>query len=79
MRQHEEAFMNRFKIGMLALALSVASVACGGSQTPANDPSTASDPNAAKAAPSAPPPAAPGLGLGGTGTGSAQGSGNMGH
>jgi hypothetical protein len=71
--------MIRFNLALIAVLASVMSVACGGSQTPAKDP-TAADPNAAQA-PQQPPPGAqpPGLGLGGTGSGSAQGSGNMGH
>jgi hypothetical protein len=71
--------MIRYTIVLLALALSVTSVACGGSQAPAKDPSS-TDPNAAKTDDK--PPAGnapPSLGLGGTGTGSAQGSNNMGH
>jgi len=74
--------MVRLNVAVLALAASVLSVACGGSQSPAKDPTTAE----AEAAPPAPPsekaskaPDPPGLSLGGTGSGSAQGSGNMGH
>jgi hypothetical protein len=71
--------MIRFEIVVLALALGVTSVACGGSQAPAKDPST--DPAAAGPAPeSASKPAQPeSPGLGGTGTGSAQGSGALGR
>ncbi|HEY3667584.1 MAG TPA: hypothetical protein VGL19_16375 [Polyangiaceae bacterium] len=72
--------MIRFEIVVLALALGVTSVACGGSQAPAKDPST--DPAAAGPAPesaSKPPPQQESPGLGGTGTGSAQGSGALGR
>jgi len=67
--------MIRFNIVVLAVAASVLSVACGGSQPPAKDPSAAATPETAKK----PPPTDPAFGLGGTGTGSAQGSGNVGH
>ena len=72
--------MIRFNIVVLALAASVASVACGGSQPAPKDPST--DPNApppTSAPPSTDPNAAPTPGLGGTGTGSGQGQFGPGH
>ena len=74
--------MIRFKLVVLALAASVASVACGGSPAPAKDPSA--DPNAPpNANPNGPSPnepnAAPTPGLGGTGTGSGQGQFGPGH
>jgi hypothetical protein len=71
--------MIRLDIAVLALALGVTAVACGGSEPPAKDPS--SDPAATMpAAPeNTPPPpapsAAPSMGLGGTGTPAAQGAG----
>ena len=70
--------MIRFEIVMLALALGVTSVACGGSQAPAKDPSTepAGPPSESAAKP---PPQQESPGLGGTGTGSAQGSGALGR
>ena len=73
--------MTRLLIAVSALALAVSSVACGGSQAPAKDPSAETQQNPNQDAQQAPPPGAqpPGLGLGGTGTGSAQGMTNGGH
>ena len=72
--------MIRLDMAVLAFALSLSAVACGGSPPPAKDPS--SDPAATMpAAPEdtpAPPPAssaAPSMGLGGTGTPAAQSAG----
>ncbi|HWZ90509.1 MAG TPA: hypothetical protein VNW92_16710 [Polyangiaceae bacterium] len=68
--------MIRFDLALLALALGISSVACGGSPAPAKDPSA--EPAASSSAPDgapATPPAGPGLGLGGTGTPPAQGAG----
>jgi hypothetical protein len=74
--------MIRFEIALLALALGVTSVACGGSQAPAKDPSSdpaATEPPAPETASKPPPPPADSPALGGTGTGSAQGSGALGR
>ena len=66
--------MIRFNIALVALAASITSVACGGSQSPAKDP-TAADPNAEKTADKPPPGSEPpSLGLGGTGTPPPQGA-----
>jgi hypothetical protein len=72
--------MIRFEIALLALALGVTSVACGGSTAPAKDPSSdpaATEPTTPDTAKTPPPPDSPALG--GTGTGSAQGSGALGR
>jgi len=53
--------MIRFEIALLALALGVTSVACGGSQAPAKDPSSdaaATEPTAPETASKPPPPPA---------------------
>jgi hypothetical protein len=71
--------MIRFEIVVLALALGVTSVACGGSQAPAKDPSTEPAGPAPESASKPPPPQQDSPGLGGTGTGSAQGSGALGR
>jgi len=65
--------MVRFEIVVLALATSIASVACGGSAPPPKDPST--DPNGGPATGPKPPPP-PELGIGGTGTPPPQGIGH---
>ncbi len=70
--------MNRLHIALLALAASITTVACGGSEAPAKDPSTdqpATLPTAPENTPT-PPPASEAPGLGGTGTGSGQGAGS---
>ena len=72
--------MIRLDIALLALALGVTSVACGGSEPPAKDPSSdtpATMPSAPETTPPPPPApaAAPPMGLGGTGTPAAQGAG----
>jgi hypothetical protein len=70
--------MIRFDIAMLALALGVSSVACGGAEPPPKDPSAdpaATLPAAPENTPAPPPSAAPSMGLGGTGTPAAQGAG----
>ncbi len=69
--------MSRIHIALLALTAGITTAACGGSETPAKDPSTdtpATMPSAPEDTPT-PPPAPEAPGLGGTGTGSGQGSG----